>query len=354
MSFPAKCVREISASSRTPGWRQSLLLWAVIFLICFGLGYPTLNRYDPQKLLPDSASYSRIVTSGPRAVEGYFRFRVLEPYLVRPLYSLAKSHVGSWDPLMFGFLVVNSLFVATTGYLLSTLGYVQFKNYPVALLAVALYLLNFNVANQQLAGLVDAGEAFFLMAVVAGMFFQRWWLLPILGTMGALTKESFVPFSLTMAGVWWLCPERHRAGRFNTGAWVASMALVEFATVTILQSSISGSLIWPWTFAEAMNSHANHTLKFLTSLVDRNSWYILIWLLPLGLVGIRRFPRAWVWACAAASLVALLLNAYHTLSAEQGGVGRYLFNIAGPLLSLSAAGFLCMAEPPPDNVEPAN
>ena len=91
--------------------------------MCLGLGYPTLNRYDPRKLLPDSASYAKLVTEGPAAVPDYFRFRVLEPYLVRPFYALAQGHVGSWDPLLFGFLVVNSLFVASTAFLLSSGGH---------------------------------------------------------------------------------------------------------------------------------------------------------------------------------------------------------------------------------------
>jgi hypothetical protein len=45
-------------------------------------------------------------------------------------------------------------------------------------------------------------------------------------------------------------------------------------------------------------------------------------------------------------LVAIVLNAYHsTVGGGGGGLGRYLFNIAGPLLSLAAAGFLAKAPP---------
>ena len=47
-----------------------MLLWGVFFLICLGLGYPTLNRYDPRKALSDSARYAKLVTDGPRQVEG--------------------------------------------------------------------------------------------------------------------------------------------------------------------------------------------------------------------------------------------------------------------------------------------
>jgi len=328
-----------------PGLGRKILLWGVFFLICLGLGYPTLNRYDPRKALPDSTRYAKLVTDGPRQVEGYFRFRVLEPYLVRPLYDLAKGRVGSWDPLFFGFLIVNSFFVAGVAYLTSALGYVHLRSYPVALFGAALYLLNFAPSNAQLAGLVDAGEAFFLMAMVASMFFERWWLLPVFGVLGTLTKESFVLFSVTMSGTWWLVSRESGTNRTRCALWLAVMAIVEFATVTVLQSCVSGQLTWPWSFAAGLNSHSNHAMTFLISLADKDSWYIFIWLLPLGLLRIRQFPRPWVWAATSASFVALLLNAYSTVPGVEGGLGRYIFNVAGPLLSLSVASFLCRIKP---------
>jgi hypothetical protein len=325
--------------------------------MCLGMGYPTLHRYDPRKLLPDSAHYAKLVTQGPGALPDYFRFRVLEPYLVRPLYTLAQGHVGSWDPLLFGFLVVNSLFVASTAFLLSRVGDTQFDNHSTALVAATLYLLNFAIPNAQLAGLVDAGEGFFLMAVVVSLLLRRWWLLPVLGVFGALAKESFVPFSVTMAGVWWLyakSPSQGKRARLGAGLWIAALAILELLTVTILQSSITGSWVWPWNFAAGLNSHSNHAMNLWFSLVDKDSWYILVWLLPLGLLRIRLFPRPWVSAAAATALVALLLNAYHALSGAAGGMGRYLFNVAGPLLSLSAAAFLCDVKPRPAAVSQAD
>jgi hypothetical protein len=156
-----------------------------------------------------------------------------------------------------------------------------------------------------------------------------------------LTKESFVPFSVVMAGTWCVLSERSRANRLGTGFWLACMAIVELATVTVLQSCISGHLIWPWSFAIGLDSHSNHVINLIASLVDKDSWYILIWLLPLGLLRIRQFPLPWVWASATGSLVALLLNAYHTLPGAAGGVGRYIFSVAGPLLSMSTAAYLC-------------
>jgi hypothetical protein len=315
-------------------------MWATFVLICFGLGYPTLNRYDPRQLLPDAASYAKLAQDGPAAVASPFRFRVLVPYLARGVDWIAQGHTGSWDPLRFGFLVVNSIFAATTAYLIAMIGESLLGDYSVALFASALYLLNFAISNAHLAALVDAGEALFLMVAVASMFYRRWLLLPLFGVLGALTKESFVPFSIAMA-ITWLVLSPDTVPRRRNAIFVVAMIVAECATVIILQSVISGHLVWPWGFAADLNSHTNYAANLMHSLLDRSSWYILIWLLPLGLVRIRSFPREWVASAAVASVCALGLNAYHsTVGGGGGGIGRYVFDIAGPLLSLSAAACL--------------
>lgn len=70
---------------------------------------------------------------------------------------------------------------------------------------------------------------------------------------------------------------------------VASMIALEFAAVIVLQSVISGHLVWPWDFALSLNTHTNYVVNFVHSFLNRSSWYIVIWLLPLGLVRIREF-----------------------------------------------------------------
>jgi hypothetical protein len=332
--------------------RSRLVLWAVLFLICFSLGYPTLNRYNPRQLLPDAGTYAKLAQEGPATIASPFRFRILVPYLAHAVAVLAHGHTGTWDPLLFGFLVVNSIFAATTAFLISVIGESLLADSSVALFASALYLLNFAISNAHLAALVDSGEALFLMAVVVSMFYRRWLLLPLLGVLGTLTKESFVPFSILMAITWCLTSPDIARRRRNAIFLVVTIA-AECATVIALQSMISGHLVWPWDFTASLNSHLNYAASFLHSLIDRSSWYILIWLLPLGLVRIRKFPRQWVASALAASLCALILNAYHsTVGGGGGGVGRYIFDIAGPLLSLSAATCLTgLRRLPPSSAE---
>ncbi|HKU28408.1 MAG TPA: hypothetical protein VJQ54_23270 [Candidatus Sulfotelmatobacter sp.] len=312
--------------------------WALFFLIAAGLGYATLNRYDPRVAVPDAAIYARIATNGPGAVQTALRFRILVPYLARMVSAVARNHTGSWDPLIFSFLFVNACFVATTAYLIFGVALRLVEQPSIALLASALYLLNFAVANVQLAALVDSAEACFLMALVVAIIRERWFLLPLVGIVGTLSKESFVPFSIVMAVAWWLAAARKNS---RPAFWIALTALTEVATLVVLQSTISGRLALPWTFVSSMSSPTSYMSNLWHSLADRNSWYILIWLLPLGLAGLKPMPREWKASAGTGVAAAIILNAYHsTVGGGGGGLGRYVFNVAGPLLSLSAAAFL--------------
>ena len=106
------------------------------------------------------------------------------------------------------------------------------------------------------------------------MFFRRWWLLPALGILGALTKpkQSVVPFSICMAGAWWLFSARGRPNPLGTAFWVGSRFVSAMAPVTVLQSSISDHLIRPWSFALSLDAHSNYAWNFVAWFADRGSF----------------------------------------------------------------------------------
>jgi len=118
------------------------------------------------------------------------------------------------------------------------------------------------------------------------------------------------------------------------------MAVTALATATVLQSPITGHAVWPWSFAVAMNSRSSYATNLLSSLLDRNFWYVYAWLLPLGAWRLGWFSRQWVWASAATALCAFALNAFY--QSQPGTVGRAIFSIAGPLLSVSVAVLLAL------------
>ncbi len=130
------------------------LLTILFFVICCGLGYPSLNRVDWRQApggLTDVVTYADMVSS-PTAhdLHNHMRFRILVPYLARPVYQLAKGHVGTWDPVMFSLLVVTAACVALTAILLLLIVFDITGLYGTALVAALLYLLNFAVPNLRL------------------------------------------------------------------------------------------------------------------------------------------------------------------------------------------------------------
>src|SRR3981189_2686425 len=193
------------------------LLFCVFFLIACGLGYPVLNRFDPRQTpgLSDVKIYAALVTGTASPDAGHVRFRVLVPWLAKPFYRLARGRVATWDPVMFGLLVADSLFVAGTAVLIVIPGVIlgnrQMGSSAVGLVGALLYLVNFAVPNLRLVGLVDAGEGFFLLALLWSLSEFELWALPFIAVLGVLTKESFIPFSMVLPSGWWfsLRPDRN-------------------------------------------------------------------------------------------------------------------------------------------------
>ena len=227
------------------------LLYGVFFLVALGFGYPILNRFDPRQTpgLSDVQIYASMVTGSATAAAGHVRFRVLVPSLARPFYQIARGKIASWDPVMFALLIADSILVAGTAVLIVVLGNRK-VSYTTGLVGALLYLVNFAVPNLRLVGLVDAGEAFFLLALLWCLSESRLWVLPVVGVFGALTKESFIPFSIVLTAVWWLTTrlDRSRKHYAMDATWIAISWVLAFATLIVTQWKITGSFVSPLQF----------------------------------------------------------------------------------------------------------
>lgn len=330
------------------GVRHFLLLWPLFFAICFGLGYPTLRRYDPRTTegLSDASKYYAIVidadTSGFKEM---FRCRILVPYVARPFYWFALNYLPTWNAGFFGLLMASALFCATTACIVVSIGQRLFNDLGTACFAATLYLLSFAIPNLQLSGLIDAGEACFMAAVVWSLLSDRWYLLPLWGVLGALAKETFVPFSCVFVFSWWLMEGRQnklRSADLNWARfkWIAALGIVGLATVTAVHTAVSGEIKWPWQIAGQARAPVNFFVALWKCVTERSFWYVFGWLLPLGIWRLKYFPKPWLAASTITSALAILLGAY---SNAGGTVGRAVFNIVGPLLSLSVALLIATA-----------
>lgn len=314
-------------------WQRALMLWVLFFMICFGLGYPILNRYDPGKVpgTSDATDYCDAVRS-PLTLS----YRIFVPALAKPFYLLGKGRIGTWDPALFGLLVASSILSASTAIAIVSIGLRCGFPFATSLLGAMLFLFNFDVPNWNLSGYVDSGEAFFLAMVVWSILSKRWYLLTLWAIPGSLAKDTFAPFAVLFCLVWWLL---ERPVRWSRAIWIGALALLSGWAVLASLQSADGMLKGGVHYTLKMQDYAGvgflrATLHCLTA---HEFWFTFGWLLPLGLVRIRRMDRRWVWATFATFLLALIFGGYDN---ALGNTTRAFFNITGPLLSLAAADLL--------------
>jgi hypothetical protein len=268
-----------------------------------------------------------------------FRGRVLVPYVARPFYWFAQKYLQGWNAGFFGLLMANALFCATSACLIVSIG-ARLIDVGIGLFGATLYLLNFAIPNLQLAGMIDSGEACFMIALTWSLLTGKWYLLPFWGLLGALAKETFVPFSFVFSFTWWLVERRQYGNQFSRLKWIIVLAVVGLVTVSTVHSLMVGQLRWPWQIADQAGAHVNVFVALWHCLSEGSFWLVFGWLLPLGIWRLKFFPRPWLNAAIAAAALAIILGAY---SNAGGTVGRATFDIIGPLLSLSAA--LLLARP---------
>ena len=321
----------------------SLSAWAtLLFLICFGLGYPTLNRYDPTSIrgLSDSLQYYRLVQSGPAEATGHWKYRVLVPFLAKPIYWIARGRLGSWDPTAFSLLIVNAIFCAATAFLVSIFVAGMSRRSTMAVVAAFAYLLNFTVSNYQLSALVDSADAFFFALLTWALLRNKWMLLPPIALLAALSKETFIPIGTVFAFTWLLFDSAPRKKKVIA---VIAMAVVGLSTVSVLHSVIDHNPVFPWNVL----SHEHATGSVATSVFHVvpgwNLWITIIWL-PFVFLATRYIPRQWRWAALAAAVTTLVLFVYNDPGPDPtrpflsaGNIGRPIFNVVGPLFAASFA-----------------
>jgi hypothetical protein len=327
---------DATVRARIP-WSRRTLLWVLFFGIAAGLGYPILNRYDPRVTpgIIDVSSYGQIISDGP-GMSGRNSYRVLQPMVGKPVYWLVKDGIGPWQPVCFALLVSAAAFVATTLVLVTILGAKVIDTPAAWILAPMLYACTFWVPNGMLAGLVDASEACMLAILAWTLLTRRWPLLPVVGLLGALSKETFVPLATAFAVAWWIAlSRRERRADVRALAWIAGMALVSVAMPTVVRMVVDHRLVWPWVLAMQQKSPSSIGANFRRLVLDPGLYYPFVWLAPLALPGWRRIPGSWIVGALASAATAFSLALFH----DAGGtnVGRAMFNALGVPMSLAAA-----------------
>jgi hypothetical protein len=321
---------------------QYPLRWLVFFLICAGLGYPTLQRYDPRTTggitdaqeYYDLASSTDLFTAKSILSEEDPRPRLLVPLTARLVRGVVAGHSAAVDSGLLSLLIANALFCATTALLLTIAGKMVTGDDASALTAALLYLLSFAVSNYYLTALVDSGEACLLLALAWALMSERWQLLPLIGIAGVLAKETFMPFAAIYSTVWYWRVAGFRLTDCR-GKWWFALNVSTFGTLLVLWSSWYRQPVLPWTIAVVQHGlESSFWTGLWGAVANHGTLYLFGWLLPLGVWKLHRLPPAWVLPCIATVVGALLMGAWDDSGSN---IARALFNICGPVLALSTA-----------------
>jgi hypothetical protein len=323
---------------------RTAALWVLFFAICAGLGYPTLNRYNPATTsgTKDASRYAAMVQGvhpqGVKGIRPHYQYRLLVPWMARPVHHMAAGRLGSWDPVFFALLVVNASFTASAACLIVLLARHFTGDVGVGLLGALLYLANFTVPNLYLAGLTDAAEGFFLVLAAWCLARGQWWPLPLIGLTAPWGKETFVVLGTVMALTWWSVEAvRERCLRPGRIVSAIGMGLAGLGAAAAARRYIDGYWSSPLDIAQSFHRGNRFWLSLLGMLTASTLWYSFIWLVPLGVWRLARLPAPWVLSSFVTAGITLLLAAYHGAG---GNVSRPLFSVLGPLLSLSAGLWL--------------
>jgi hypothetical protein len=331
-------------SDQTSMVTRLILLWVLFVIISFFLGYPTLNRYKPEltAALPDTYYYVNLVKLGiTDVIDSHWRYRVLIPYIARPIYFIAQGRVGSWDPAFFALLVTNSIFIASSAICLGIIFFKITKNWHFGIFGALLFLLHFNVSNLYLSGLIDSGELFFMIALILALMERRWWILPFLGIFGSLARETFIPFSGAFAAGWYISQIREDGIKVAPVLAIALMGVLGLIMFTTIRFLFDAETIFPWQFAKSISTiRPGIFSQLIEAFFNRGFAYGFIWLLPLGLLGIKEVPKNWLFASLAATVLAITLTIIAGSGQNMDNINRPLFSTIGPLLLFGSTAFL--------------
>ena len=321
-----------------------LSLFSIFYMACLGLGYSTLNRFDPSLLpaLSDTIIYIKIVESGILGLEidQYGRSsRIFIPYLAHLVY-LSLPDLGSFSKVFFSLLIVNSFFTSLTAVLFFHLSIKILNSNKIALMTSFIFLFNWVIPNVYLVGLVDASHGFFFSALLYCLLFKKLKWIPLIAILGTANKETFLPLgSIFFFG--WIASSIYYDKRvpFLEIFFLLLFIILSFFTLFLIYLYLFNFYYFPWDQMNNMGSFTSTNYDFNKSMSRLLRLFLTTgWLIFLALPYFRFIPKNILISSILASLSTAFLGWWISI----GGVGyaRGIFSVSAFLLSISAAANL--------------
>ena len=320
------------------------LLLGIFFVICLGLGYAVLNRFDPVLLnaLDDANLYGEMVKHGisswnQEIDNPVIRNRVLVPYLAQIIY-LKIPAIGSFNMVNFSLLVVNSFFTALSAMMILKMCYKITENFEYSIVASMFFLLNFNIINFYLVGYVDSAYGFVFLLLIYCLQFNKWGLLPFIAIAGCLIKEVFLPVASSLILGWlaYDCYMQKKIAPMNLITFILFVATGIIALISIDTYINKSSIYLYWENILSVTNSVSvefNTSSLVSDLV--RFIFTLGWIIILAIPSLKKLPQNIVFSTAFACLVAVFLGWW----AGVGGAdyARFMFVPGAFLFSVASA-----------------
>jgi len=323
-------------SSALP-WRSAAVLLLLFLLISAGLGYHGVRRYEPWDVgMTDVREYGHMVAGTvERTPTTHRTYRILVPWLARPAFAVASRWMPRPRAVLVALLAVNAALMAAAATVLVAIARRLELGHAAGMLGACLLLLNVWVANVYVVGLVDAGELCALVLWAWALLDRRWWALPLIAVAGGLAKETFVVFAAVMGALWWWMEWRRSPHARVAAAALAGAVVAGLGAVLAVRWSMSAGATPLQIAGSFARPGPGLPHRVAWHLADVDFWAGFLWLAPLGLWSVRRLPAPWMAGAAAAALAAFGMGVHAMAGASN--VGRPIFSLLGPPLSLAAA-----------------
>jgi hypothetical protein len=194
--------------------------------------------------------------------------------------------------------------------------------------------MNFLVANEALSGMIDSGEALCLALLTWALMRSISILPPLLGVLGVIAKETFMPLAAMIAATWLFVEWKHGASKRQMTMSVVGMLVLAVCTQIALWSFWRGQLVLPTDIANSHTARAPFVDALWRCVTSHELLYSFGWLAPVAAWKLKYLPRSWVAASLVTGAGVILLGAWDD---GRGNFTRALFNVCGPVLCVSAA-----------------
>jgi len=318
-------------------------LFGFFFLICFGFGYATLNRYDPGGLsfLSDYSQILYVIENGltKNVHSEQLTTRIIVPYLAHLIYSNI-TELGSWNLASFAMLITSATFTSLTAVVIFNFANHLSTDVGKSVLASFLFITSFFTVNYTLVTTVDSAYIFFLSTYLIALHFEKGpWIVPIM-ILGCMTKEAFLPVASSFSLGFIFYSYLKSQVRINMLLPQVVAVISGLSTLILLDYLVKGKLLLPWDNLIAISSsNFNHP-----STVDGDSNAIIesirvIFsigpLLVLTLMSLSKLPESLIWPGIFASIMVIVLGSMIGVGAID--YARFIFSVTAPVVCFASA-----------------